>query len=1152
MKKPEILIGDFIRFNTPSLNNMTTQSPEIAAAFAIVMKELAVKYGNISLPGATTTTAVIDEAKLLELTKDDIANGIMGDIVRLDDTTEMYFVITDVKFTDTFNNTFDVEVTLKPFTRNLKNKNKGIVTPLKDYYNYFTNPYGFGRLKPTQAYIIDYKYTCLTDLLTSMPLFKFKKGNENAKEYVFIMDVRAKTKNPNAGYYDKSYWFVNVNTQENLYLDCDAVIKMFFNEEINKDNLVCNTFLLPLLYQKQVYQPKATDILGIKVIPHTNIIGNTNANDFYTIDKLILNKPKNKVYELIEYDSLGGSKRRTTYTITPNDVEDLFRQFYTGICKNFEWFVESPYEKTTSTEFVEKFRTYCKEDYENIFGYFDLRNYLTTIPIIFNNEATKYDEKTNLDISNEVFKGFQESMYIKELLETKITFGYNYIQEKDIASRIYYFVSHTNNYNYKDKGIDFEFSTGSRQRFLEMFTVLPQSPKIGSYRSAYQQPKIHLANIPLAPGSAMMYVKNAPINSNVLSYVFQRVFEYSSVRLLEKQLDFTYTEQGKTPISSQKEVFTISFDSFIEYLKLSGINILEKDAYKKVFNNEIGEIRFNIGESYLFSEDDTIPAKYNEIIDRYVVPNSTTNYTGRLQLKLKEPIVLNSTQNIWEFSNLFNYLNPYNLQIGDKVYIGEGYYVNQKLKEEIKNANQDYYEIIKRKYSTIKPTISVNQSYYDNKDFGDIYYFYMLMPYDQLTNVVQPIQETFGLKIGDNLPADVISSWGKGNNNYYAATPIGKWVEGKSSDFFGDRTIQGFEMLDGQLGFLISGTANVYLKAEGFKEFLEAQTQKNIKPTKSGIITSESLPGLEIWGAELGVNTQQEALDKMEMMSDDWRFPTRIEMALIAKDPKIRKQYDRYWVSEPETVYLTVKDETVKVLSNFEKWHYFMVKGSFKPNTQTTTSTTNDEIQVGDIVEWYETIPNYSAKKGARALVDSITEEFYFVEWLDNLANGAVNGGYMKEDFVKSDNQTLPSSNSTKKVTQTIETIPSEMSVYLAMDSNTGNRNSPTQSAGDLKSIIKDTEYETEVLNAYYMGNDGDWYKLNVEKSGIWKWKKADPQPTQNATTTLNKDYASMTQNELKQRISDLKVAMTVFDEEDDEYKDFETELDLIELYVEN
>jgi len=246
------------------------------------------------------------------------------------------------------------------------------------------------------------------------------------------------------------------------------------------------------------------------------------------------------------------------------------------------------------------------------------------------------------------------------------------------------------------------------------------------------------------------------------------------------------------------------------------------------------------------------------------------------------------------------------------------------------------------------------------------------------------------------------------------------------------------------------------------------------------------------------------------------------------------------------------KDKTVIVSSIFEKWHYRMVKGSFNPNSQTTTTTTtNDEIQVGDIVEWYETIPNYSAKKGARAKVLGIDEDYYNVEWLDNLANGASNGGYTKEDFIKSTNQ-ANSKNSKKGVTQNIETIPSEMSVDLMMDVNTSTRNSPTQSAGELKTMIKGSPYETEVLNAFYMGNDGDWYKLNVEKSGIWKWKKADPQPAQNATTTLNKDYASMTQNELKQRISDLKVAMTVFDEEDDEYKDFETELDLIELYVEN
>ena len=96
--------------------------------------------------------------------------------------------------------------------------------------------------------------------------------------------------------------------------------------------------------------------------------------------------------------------------------------------------------------------------------------------------------------------------------------------------------------------------------------------------------------------------------------------------------------------------------------------------------------------------------------------------------------------------------------------------------------------------------------------------------------------------------------------------------------------------------------------------------------------------------------------------------------------------------------------------------------------------------------------------------------------------------------------------------------------------------------------------YEQELLSTYFKGNDGLWYKINVETGGVWKWRKADPQPQEPQTQnepTLNRDYASMSQIELEQRETDIKIALEVFDEEDEEYKELQSELDLIKLYLE-
>ena len=63
-------------------------------------------------------------------------------------------------------------------------------------------------------------------------------------------------------------------------------------------------------------------------------------------------------------------------------------------------------------------------------------------------------------------------------------------------------------------------------------------------------------------------------------------------------------------------------------------------------------------------------------------------------------------------------------------------------------------------------------------------------------------------------------------------------------------------------------------------------------------------------------------------------------------------------------------------------------------------------IPKGSIVEWEETIQYFNAKKGAKARVleDYTTEhesndKFIKVEWIDELANGQINGGYYLEKF---------------------------------------------------------------------------------------------------------------------------------------------------------
>lgn len=77
---------------------------------------------------------------------------------------------------------------------------------------------------------------------------------------------------------------------------------------------------------------------------------------------------------------------------------------------------------------------------------------------------------------------------------------------------------------------------------------------------------------------------------------------------------------------------------------------------------------------------------------------------------------------------------------------------------------------------------------------------------------------THGLSIGDILDDKVINAWAIDGPNYYSDS----FLTGFSSQyasFSGQREIKEFKEINGITGFLVSKTSNVYLRAEGFKEF---------------------------------------------------------------------------------------------------------------------------------------------------------------------------------------------------------------------------------------------------------------------------------------------------------------------------------------------
>ena len=93
------------------------------------------------------------------------------------------------------------------------------------------------------------------------------------------------------------------------------------------------------------------------------------------------------------------------------------------------------------------------------------------------------------------------------------------------------------------------------------------------------------------------------------------------------------------------------------------------------------------------------------------------------------------------------------------------------------------------------------------------------MGYNDDSSIKEPTINTYGLKIGDVLNDKVIREWSSVPNS--CNRHGNKWLGRSKGLFVGDRKIEAFEILDGIVGFLVSGTDRIHLRAEGFKEFAE-------------------------------------------------------------------------------------------------------------------------------------------------------------------------------------------------------------------------------------------------------------------------------------------------------------------------------------------
>lgn len=90
---------------------------------------------------------------------------------------------------------------------------------------------------------------------------------------------------------------------------------------------------------------------------------------------------------------------------------------------------------------------------------------------------------------------------------------------------------------------------------------------------------------------------------------------------------------------------------------------------------------------------------------------------------------------------------------------------------------------------------------------------------------------TYGLKVGDILPEDIITKWSGEGLNFYSAT-FNNWKK-DLVQFVGHRKILSFNIIKDVPCFLVSGTHKVYLRSEGFKEFMDSFNKPKIDDGQS-------------------------------------------------------------------------------------------------------------------------------------------------------------------------------------------------------------------------------------------------------------------------------------------------------------------------------
>lgn len=292
--KPEIQIADFLKYNAPALNEMKNESPEIAAAFAQVIKELAQKYGNI---GPVTTA----QSSKPSFSKWDYMS-LTGSVYYYDG--KVYF-IKQVKFKEGFlPGEFSTIITLKEFVRGKKpGKEQDLL--LTNHYEAFYALSAF-RLYDTeedeQNQSSKYKFLNKRNSLhtTLKQYFYINLQEISTAGNVMKLHYEGKTITDDLCLFRFSQIVDNKVIEDKIYMSADQCVQMICNNDftLNVPTKILNLPVRPLNYWLSVLLKfeyvefnSKTDLIGL-MYQRWATSG--------TISQIIKNNPKNKTIEITD------------------------------------------------------------------------------------------------------------------------------------------------------------------------------------------------------------------------------------------------------------------------------------------------------------------------------------------------------------------------------------------------------------------------------------------------------------------------------------------------------------------------------------------------------------------------------------------------------------------------------------------------------------------------------------------------------------------------------------------------------------------------------------------------------------------------------------------------------------------------------------